>query len=157
LTRRATDTGTDPDRHLALLRERINRLFDVAAARGSMAKGPDADAQWSPLVDLYETEDKVVLVAEVPGLSMKDLEVQVSDSSLTLRGRRETSPPAKGSQGQVQHHRLERAHGSFSRTFQLMAAIDRENVKADYRNGILHVVLPKRRTGQPRSVRISKN
>ena len=79
-------TSSDPLEHLALLKDRIGRLFEVASTRAEFDAGDGATSGWSPLVDLYETEDQVVLIAEVPGLSMEDLDVQVTDSILTLKG-----------------------------------------------------------------------
>jgi HSP20 family protein len=143
----------DPYHHLALLKDRINRLFEAAVTRADFDSDEGEPSQWSPLVDLYETEDRVVLVAEVPGLSMEDLDVQVTDSTLTLRGERR--PPAN-EEGDVVHHRLERAHGGFARTFTLSAAIDRDAVTAEYRQGLLQVVLPKQTKTRPRTIPVNK-
>jgi HSP20 family protein len=147
-----TQMSDDPYHHLGLLKDRINRLFEAAATRTDFEDGEPSS--WSPLVDLYETEDCVVLVAEVPGLSMEDLDVQVTDSTLTLKGERR--PPAASGGGDVIHHRVERAHGVFSRTFNLSTAIDGAAVTAEYRLGVLQVVLPKRKRVRPRSIQVSK-
>ncbi len=147
-----TRLSDDPYHHLGLIKDRINRLFEAAATRADFHDGEAT--QWSPLVDLYETEDQVVLVAEVPGLSMEDLDVQVTESTLTLRGERRL-PDSAGTADLI-HHRLERAHGTFSRTFTLTTAIDRDAVTAEYRLGLLRVVLPKRKKVRPRSIQVSK-
>ena len=96
--------------------------------------------------------DKVVLVAEVPGLSMQDLDVQVTGSTLTLKGER----TALASDGEVVHHRLERAHGAFSRTFQLNTAIEKNRVIAEYRYGLLKVTLPKSKNARPRTIQVNR-
>ncbi|MFQ5669883.1 MAG: Hsp20/alpha crystallin family protein [Acidobacteriota bacterium] len=140
----------EPLDHLGALRNRINRLFEAAATRAEFASDEDHPSSWSPLVDLYETDQEVVLIAEVPGLSMQDLDVQVTDATLTLKGER--TVPA--SDGNLIHHRLERAHGGFSRTFNLTSAIERDAVTADYHQGLLKVVLPKKK-GHPKKIQVT--
>jgi len=146
-------TGNDPFRHLARLRDRIDRLFEAASTRADFDSAEGGTNQWSPLVDLYETAKEVVLVAEVPGLSMEDLDVQVTASTLTLRGERRGRGAAEED---ASHHRMERSHGSFSRTFNLSAAIERDAVTAEYRLGLLKVVLPKQKKAQARTIPVSK-
>lgn len=146
-------TSSDPLEHLALLKDRIGRLFEVASTRAEFDAGDGATSGWSPLVDLYETPEQVVLIAEVPGLSMEDLDVQVTDSILTLKGG--GRPQAAGRN--VVHHRVERSHGAFTRTFQLSAAIHRDKVTAEYRQGLLKVVLPKRSSEQPRNIKVKSS
>ncbi len=146
------NTVNDPFEHLTALRDRVNRLFDASSTRGGAAEADGEESGWSPLVDLYETGDNVVLVAEVPGLSMDDLDVKVTESTLTVKGQR--SGVAASDDGKLAEHRLERAHGAFSRTFQLTSAIDREKVTAEYRLGLLTVVLPKKRA-RPQTIRVS--
>lgn len=138
----------DTFERLSLLKDRITRLFEAASTRAEFSASDSEGDTWSPLVDLYETPEQVVLIAEVPGLSMKDLDVIVTDSTLTVKG--EGGTPPEGNE--VVHHRVERSHGAFSRTFDLSAAVDRDKVTAEYRQGLLRVVLPKRRRGKPRSV-----
>lgn len=140
----------DTFERLSLLKDRITRLFEAASTRAEFSASDGEGSSWSPLVDLYETPEQVVLVAEVPGLSMKDLDVVVTDSTLTVKG---TGGPQPGG-NDVVHHRVERSHGAFSRTFDLSAAVDRDKVTAEYRQGLLKVVLPKRRRGKPRSIQV---
>ncbi len=146
-------TSSDPLEHLALLKDRIGRLFEVASTRAEFDASDGATSGWSPLVDLYETPEQVVLIAEVPGLSMEDLDVQVTDSILTLKGG--GRPQAAGQN--VVHHRVERSHGAFTRTFQLSSAIHRDKVTAEYRQGLLKVVLPKRSSEQPRNIKVKSS
>ena len=147
-----TRSSNDPYQNLNLLRDQISRLFESTMARTT---GPEWEEspQWSPLVDMFETDEQVVLVAEVPGLSMDELDVQVTDSSVTLKGTR----PSYAGEGEVVPQRLERAHGSFSRTFQFNSTIDRDRVTAEYKLGLLQVVLPKRRRSRPKSIQVNKN
>jgi len=146
-------TSSDPLEHLALLKDRIGRLFEVASTRAEFDAGDGATSGWSPLVDLYETAEQVVLIAEVPGLSMEDLDVQVTDSILTLKGGARPQPAGRN----VVHHRVERSHGAFTRTFQLSAAIERDKVTAEYRQGLLEVVLPKRSSQRPRNIQVKSS
>jgi HSP20 family protein len=143
----------DPLEHLALLKDRISRLFEVASTRAEFDAGDGATSGWSPLVDLYETPEQVVLIAEVPGLSMEHLDVQVMDSILTLKGAGRPQDAGRN----VVHHRVERSHGAFTRTFQLSASIDRDKVTADYHQGLLKVVLPKRSSQKPRNIQVQSS
>lgn len=149
-TPRLAPAAEDPFRNLARVRDQVLRLFDAAASRSDWEAGGDPASSWSPLVDLYETPTDVVLVAEVPGLARQDIEIQVTETQLTLRGGR----PAEREESGAVHHRVERAHGAFSRTFQLPTAIDRDRVLADYRHGLLTITLPKAKQPRPRSVQV---
>jgi HSP20 family protein len=140
----------DTFERLSLLKDRITRLFEVASSRAEFNAGDSEGGSWSPLVDLFETPEQVVLIAEVPGMSMKDLDVVVTDTTLTVRGEGGAQPGGND----VVHHRVERSQGAFSRTFDLSAAVDRDKVTAEYRHGLLKVVLPKRRRGKPRSIQV---
>ena len=102
----------DPFRDLVSLRERMNKLFeDVASSRGE--ERDLAASSWAPAVDIYETENEVVLTAEIPGIEEKDIEIKVEDSTLTLRGERKFEKETK----EENYHRIERAYGSFFRSF----------------------------------------
>jgi HSP20 family protein len=116
----------DPLHDLIALHERLNRL-------GS------ADAPgWSPAVDLYETPDRFVLSAELPGLAREHLTIELQHDTLLLRGVR---PHAE--RPDVRFHRVERGHGAFSRAFVLPAPVDQAAISAEFRDGVLTVVVPK--------------
>jgi HSP20 family protein len=118
-------TRWDPIRDLLAIQQRLDRF----------APGP---AGWVPPIDLQELPDSYVLVAEVPGLGREDLDIRLQDGHLTVSGvRREREQRCE------QYHRVERGHGSFSRTFNLPVAVDAERVVADLRDGVLTVVCPK--------------
>ncbi len=115
----------DPIRDLLAIQQRLDRL----------APGP---AGWTPPMDLHETADHYVVTAELPGLLREDLQINFQDSRLTVSGlRREESA------GCEQYHRIERGHGSFSRTFRLPVAVDTDGITADLRDGVLTVTCPK--------------
>jgi HSP20 family protein len=96
---------------------------------------------WTPPIDVYETDDRYVVAAEVPGLLREHIELAVESSRLTIRGRRIGRPPEAA---EVLHfHQVERGHGRFSRTFEFAATIDVEAVSADLADGVLTITLPK--------------
>lgn len=127
----------DPIRDLLAIQQRLDRF----------KPGP---AGWVPPMDLHETASEYVLTAEVPGLRQEDLHIQLQDSRLTVAGSR--SEPARTCE---QYHRVERGHGSFSRTFQLPHAVTAEGITADLRNGVLTVTCPKTADPEPRRIEIS--
>ena len=126
----------DPLRDLLAIQQRMNRL----------APGP---AGWTPPVDILETGDSYVVMAELPGLTRDDLQIQVRDGRLTISGaRRERQEACE------QYHQIERGHGSFSRTFQLPLPVDTERISADLHDGVLTVTCPKSTDGQARRIEI---
>jgi HSP20 family protein len=123
----------DPLHDLIALHERLNRL-------GS------ADAPgWSPAVDVYETADRFVVSAELPGLSRDDITIEVQHNTLTLRGvRPHTERP------DARFHRVERGHGAFARAFSLAAEVDAGGITAEFSDGVLTVIVPKLMSRQRR-------
>jgi HSP20 family protein len=130
-------TRWDPIRDLLAIQQRLDRF----------APGP---AGWVPPVDLHETPDRYVITAELPGLHQEDLHIQLHDGRLTLSGTRRKRDVAC-----EQYHRVERGHGSFSRTFQLPVPVDPEAIVADLRDGVLTVTCPKTTDDSPRRIRIT--
>lgn len=127
----------DPIRDLLAYQQRLDRF----------APGP---AGWTPPVDLHETAAEYVLTAELPGLRREDLQIQVRESILTIAGtRRETSGACE------QYHRVERGHGSFSRSFQLSLPVDASRITAELQDGVLTVVCPKAEEPGARRIDIS--
>lgn len=141
----------DPFRDIVSLRERMNKLFeDMATARGE-----DKDltmSSWAPAVDIYETENEVVLTAEIPGIEEKDIEIKVEDNTLTLKGERKFEKETK----EENYHRIERAYGSFFRSFTLPTYVDQDKIEAEHENGILKIRMPKRAELKPKKVKILK-
>lgn len=126
----------DPIRDLLAIQQRLDRS----------APGP---AGWKPPVDLHETPDAYVLTAELPGLSREDLQIHFHDGRLTLSGVRRAHASAC-----EQFHRVERGHGSFTRTFQLPVPIDSDAIRADLRQGLLTVTCPKSADASTRRIHI---
>jgi len=127
---------SDPFRDLLSLQERMNQLFEESARRTGLR--PHGD-QWTPLVDILDTEEAIILTAEVPGLEIGDISLEVTNHYLTLRGQR-LFPHGDGN---VHYHQLERAYGSFERLFHLPDEIDQARINASLRDGVLKIVLPK--------------
>ena len=141
----------DPFRDMVTLRERMNKLFeDMAASRGEEKEL--ATSSWAPAVDIYETENEVVLTAEIPGIEEKDVEIKVEDNTLTLRGERKFEKETK----EENYHRIERAYGSFFRSFSLPNYVDQDKIEAQHENGVLKIRMPKRSELKPRKVKILK-
>jgi HSP20 family protein len=144
-------TRWDPFRDLLGLQDRMNRLFDESVR--SVRQGDEAlsTSVWTPPVDIYETENEVVVKAELPEVNQKDIEIQVENSTLTLRGERRFDKEVK----QESFHRIERPYGTFARSFTLPTTIDQEKIRADYKDGILRVVMPKREETKPKQIRVA--
>ncbi len=105
---------------------------------------------WSPAVDIFETENELVLKADVPEVDPKQVAIQMENGTLTLKGERKFDEQKNG-RG---FHRIERGYGSFVRAFSLPDTVDPEKVKADYKNGVLTVTLPKKEVAKPRTVNV---
>jgi HSP20 family protein len=105
---------------------------------------------WAPPVDIYETEDAIVLKAELPGIDPKDVEVRVEDNTLYLKGERNYEKEVN----EQNYHRIERSYGSFARSFTLPNSISAEKVKAEYKDGLLTLTMPKREEAKPKTIKI---
>ena len=108
---------------------------------------------WAPVVDIYEQGGDIVLKAELPGIDPKNVDIRIENNVLTLRGERKVDQQVK----RESYHRVERAYGAFTRSFTLPAVVDQERIKADYRDGVLSVTLPKREEAKPKQISISIN
>src|SRR5205809_5335188 len=111
---------------------------------------PQSNRPWSPSVDIYETENELVLKADVPDVDLKDIDVRVENQTLTIAGERkfEKKDNVKG------YHRIERSYGNFVRSFAVPNSFDTENINAAYRNGVLTVTLPKKEAAKPRQIKV---
>src|SRR5271165_1893235 len=124
------------------------RLFEDAFTR--MVNEPRATRPWSPAVDIYETENELVLKADVPEVDPKDIDVRVENQTLTISGERkfDQTTTEKG------FHRIERSYGNFVRSFAVPNTFDTEHINAGFKNGVLTVALPKKEAAKPRQVKI---
>jgi len=124
------------------------RNFEDALAR--MLNEPRGARPWSPSVDIFETENELVLKADLPDVKSEDIEVRVENQTLTLKGERKFNKD----EGNGGYHRIERNYGTFVRTFTVPSTVDPEKVAAEYKNGVLTVRLPKKEAAKPRQVKI---
>jgi HSP20 family protein len=109
-------------------------------------------ATWNPPVDVIEEKDRIFVKVEVPGIEQKDLKVVFEDGMLTISGERQFER-----KDDRNYHRIERAYGSFTRTFNLPRTVDGGQIAASYRNGVLEVVIPKREDSKPKQIQINVN
>ena len=140
----------DPFKEVATLQERLNRAFGDIWGHAPRAEEGYLSGSWMPAVDVRETKEALEITAELPGIEPKGVEVSVENGVLTLKGSREFE---KATEGET-YHRVERAYGSFERSFSLPTNIDAEKVRAVYRHGVLHLTLPKREEAKPKSIAI---
>lgn len=140
----------DPFRDLMSIQERMNRLFDQTLSRTRPEDEGIAASTWTPSVDIYETPDRVVMKAELPGLTREDIEINVRDNTLSLRGERKFEKDVK----EENYLRIERAYGSFQRSFTLPATIQQDKIKAVFKDGVLEVTLPKAEEARPKQIKI---
>jgi len=141
----------DPFRDLITLREKMNRLFEETYS----SRPDDRDlisSTWTPSVDIYEKENTLILCAELPGIKEDDIEIRIEDNTLTLKGERNFEKETK----EENYHRVERAYGTFQRSFSLPLYIDQDKIKAEHEDGILKISMPKKSELKPRSVKILK-
>ena len=139
----------DPFRDLRNLQEEVNRLFTGNMARAFDDEGI-ARGAWSPSVDIYENKEQIVLEAELPGMKREDFDVSVENNVITLRGERHFEKKDDTDN----YHRVERAYGSFTRSFTLPNTVTAEGATADYSNVVLRVGLPKREETKARRIEI---
>jgi HSP20 family protein len=141
----------DPFRDLVTLREKMNRLFEETFT-GRGEKKDLVSGTWSPSVDIYETENALVLSAEVPGMKEDEIEIKIEDNTLILQGERKFEKETK----EENYHRIERSYGSFYRSFTLPNSIDQDKIQAVHENGVLKITMPKKLELKPKTVKILK-
>ena len=143
-------TRFDPFRDLAVLQDRMNRLFNDSYGQRQEDHMLNRGT-WTPAVDIYETDGALVVKAELPDLRREDVNVSVENNTLSIRGERKLDSEIK----QESFHRVERAYGSFVRTFSLPNTVDTGKIAAEYKNGVLTVKLPIREEVKPRSIDVA--
>jgi len=127
----------------------VNRLFEDNFT-GDRSGHADL-ATWAPPVDIYETENELVVKADLPDLQEKDIDVRVENNTLTIRGERKFSKDVN----EDNYLRIERAYGSFTRSFSLPNTVSSESIRAEYRNGVLTLHMAKREESKPKQIKIS--
>lgn len=138
----------DPFRELSRVQEQVNRFLEDSYLRRT---GESSLTAWAPEVDIHETPDALVLEADLPGIDEKDLDIRVENNMLTIRGERKFEKKVS----EENYLRVERAYGTFTRSFSLPHTVNTENIKANYENGVLTVRLPKREEAKPKQIKVS--
>ena len=137
----------DPFRELEDMSERLNRVFSRPTLRNT-GKENLTVADWMPTVDISETESEYLIKAELPEVRKEDVKVTVENGVLTLQGERRQEKEEKGRR----FHRVERSYGSFVRSFTLPESVDEGGVKAEYKDGVLALHLPKSEKVKPKAI-----
>ena len=140
-----------PMGHLQSFQHEMNRMFNELFRGGTGEEAGSGLGSWTPAVDIHETDDGYVMKAELPGVSKDDVSVDVHQNTLTLRGQRTHEADVK----QDKYHRVERAYGSFQRSFTLPTVVDQDKVQATYKDGVLELHLPKSEAAKPKRIAIN--
>ena len=129
----------DPMRELSSLQHDLGRLFERRIT-----------GAWAPAIDMYETDKEVIVDAELPGMTAKDIDVSVRNHTLRLKGERRFSEEVK----EENYYRMERAYGSFQRQIELPSEVREDQVKATFQDGILHVSVPKKQEAKAKETHV---
>lgn len=136
---------------VAVLQNRLNSIFnDFANATGELQNESLSAGNFIPPVDIYEDANRLVLKLEVPGISQEDLQINLENQTLTVKGERKFVNDEK----EENFHRIERRYGSFVRSFTLPSTVETESAQASYENGVLAITFPKKEAAKPKQVKI---
>lgn len=141
----------DPFREFAVIQDRMNRLFEENFPRTRGREDVLTKGVWSPSIDIYETEEQVVVSAELAGVDRDSVNIEVKDGILTIKGERKYQKEEDGEY----FHLMEREYGSFQRSFSLPSKVDKEKVTATFRDGVLEIILPKKEEVKPKQIDIN--
>jgi HSP20 family protein len=134
-----------PWQELESMNRQLSHLLDDSHFGMSTEAG-----QWAPTVDIRETDDALLVQAELPGIEKKNVHLEVKNGVLTISGERRYEKDVK----EENVHRVERAYGTFSRSFSLPGSVDADKVDATMKDGVLEVRLPKRESAKPKAIAI---
>jgi HSP20 family protein len=141
----------DPFRELEDMSDRLNRMISRPALPRTNGKETMVVADWVPSVDVSETDGDYQIKAEIPDVKKEDVKVTVEDGVLTIQGERKQEKEEKGKK----YHRVERSYGSFVRSFTLPDLVDEEKVKAEFKDGVLNLHLPKSEKAKPKAIEVT--
>ncbi len=140
----------NPMKDMFSLRNRINAMFDDFFYPTTRSESDWGLSSWEPRVDIYDDKDNIVIKAEMPGVDKKDIKVDVKDRVLTLSGERSADKEVK----EDSYYRRERTFGRFERSFTLPGEVDPEKIAAEYKDGVLKIVVPKPEEQKPKQITI---
>ena len=135
----------EPFRDLARLQDEMNRMFD-----DRVYKGGGESVGWTPAADVFEDEDALSLRFDLAGVDPKNVDIRFENGVLSVKGERKLESDDK----RENYHRVELAYGTFTRSFALPGTVDAEKIRAEAKNGLLTVVLPKRAEAKPRAIQV---
>jgi HSP20 family protein len=141
----------NPTRDMLRTRNEMHRLMNEFFRGTNGGEGNWWAGAWTPAVDMYESDQALTLKAELPGFSKDDVQVEIKDNVLTLKGERKREHDVK----EEQYHRVERAYGAFRRSFTLPALIDAGKAEATFKDGVLELKLPKAEEAKPKRISIN--
>ena len=139
-------------RDLATLQDRMNRLFAEAfpTRQRREDEGEFFTGEWTPAVDIYEDENAITLKADIPGIDPNHLDIRVEGNTLQIKGERKFEKETK----RENFYRVERAYGTFARSFTLPQNVQSDRIEASYKNGELKIMLPKSEDAKPKSIKV---
>jgi HSP20 family protein len=140
----------DPLGDMGAMHDRMNRLLADLRVRPAWGGEEINREAWVPPVDIYETADSIVLQAELPGISKEDINLEVKDNTLTIKGEKKFEKEVK----EDYYFRVERAYGSFRRAFTLPSVVVHDKVKAEFKDGVLVIQLPKAEEAKPKQIKV---
>lgn len=143
-------TKWDPFRELEDMTTRLNRIFGHSLVTKDKGGESINVAEWAPAVDVSETDNDYTIKAEIPEVKKEDVKVTLQDGQLTIQGERKQEKEEKGKR----YHRIERSYGSFLRSFDLPVNVDEAKAKADFKDGVLTLTLPKSEKAKPKSIEV---
>ena len=141
----------NPYRDMMNVRDEMNRVFNEVFGHGSQDETTWSAGTWSPPVDIYETDEALIIKAELPGFSKDDISIELKENTLVMKGERKRQDEVK----EGNYHRAERVYGAFQRSFLLPTTVEHDKVKASYKDGILELYLPKVPAAQPKRIAVS--
>lgn len=140
----------DPFEEMGGIPDRISRLFEETFGRYPATRRETLERTWSPAVDIYEDKENIVVKAELPGIKKDEVSIEIKDNVLTLTGERKHEQETK----KENYHRIERVYGKFIRSFTLPDSVQVDKVKANYKDGILEIILPKAEEAKAKAIPI---
>jgi HSP20 family protein len=138
-----------PFRDIVSIQDEMNKLFDDFFGRLPM-RMERMESIWAPNVNISETKDDIIVIAEIPGMTKDDIKVTLNENTLTLSGEKKREKEAN-------YHRIERSYGSFTRSIDLPATVQFDKIKANYKDGVLQITLPKSEEVKRREIPIAVN
>jgi len=135
---------------MTTVQERINRIFDETASRTNY-DDEVSKCDWRPIVDIYDSENAIIINAEIPGVTKENITLDVKENILSIKGERKAEEEIR----KENYYRKERCFGSFERAFTLPSAVDPGRITANFKEGVLKVEIPKPEGKKPKQIKIN--